>query len=189
MQEGQWVYLERDCDALMVPSAVPFTIPGGTEVQIVQALGGHITVNVRGNLARIDKNEIDALGMSPEDLPSNKKKPEGPLNIVEEQAVWGQLSTVFDPEIPVNIVSLGLVYCVEVLAQYDAHKKLIGNQVSVAMTLTAPGCGMGPVIIADAEAKIRELPSVTDVTIELVFDPPWERSRMSEEAKLELGMF
>ena len=189
MHEGQWVYLERDCDALMVPSAVPFTIPGGTEVQIVQALGGHITVNVRGNLARIDKNEVDALGMSLDDFPSNKKQPDGPLRVVDQHAVWAQLQTVFDPEIPVNIVALGLVYKVEVLAQYDADQKLLGNQVNIAMTLTAPGCGMGPVIVADAEAKIRDIPGVTEVNIELVFDPAWDRSMMSEEAKLELGMF
>lgn len=189
MHEGQWVYLERDCDALMVPSAVPFTIPGGTEVQIVQALGGHITVNVRGNLARIDKGDADALGLSAEDLPDKKKKPEGPLAIVEEDAVWAQLKTVYDPEIPVNIVALGLVYQVKVTPEYTEDHHLLGNNVHVQMTLTAPACGMGPVIVADAEAKIRDIPSVTDVNVELVFDPPWDRSMMSEEAKLELGMF
>lgn len=189
MHEGQWVYLERDCDALMVPSAVPFTIPGGTEVQIVQALGGHITVNVRGNLARIDKGEADALGIDIKDLPDVKKRPEGPLSVVDEAAVWEQLKTVYDPEIPVNIVALGLVYKVDVTALYNDEKKLMGNQVNVQMTLTAPACGMGPVIVADAESKIRDIDSVTDVTVELVFDPAWDRSMMSEEAKLELGMF
>lgn len=189
MHEGQWVYLERDCDALMVPSAVPFTIPGGTEVQIVQALGGHITVNVRGNLARIDKNEADALGVDIKDLPDTKKRPQGPLNVVDETAVWDQLKTVYDPEIPVNIAALGLVYEVKVTAKYNEDEKLIGNEVYIKMTLTAPGCGMGPVIVADAEAKVRDIDSVTDVTIELVFDPPWDREMMSEEAKLELGMF
>ena len=189
MREGQWVYLERDCEALMVPSAVPFSIPGGTEVQIVQALGGHITVNVRGNLARIDKGEADALGVSLEDIPDIKKRPEGPLSVVDEAAIWAQLKTVYDPEIPVNIAALGLVYNVEVLPKYNEDKKLIGNDVHIQMTLTAPGCGMGPVIIADVESKVRDIDSVTDVTVELVFDPPWDRSMMSEEAKLELGMF
>lgn len=189
MHEGQWVYLERDCEALMVPSAVPFSIPGGTEVQIVQFLGGHITVNVRGNLARIDKSEADALGVSLENMPDTKKKPEGPIELVDESAVWEQLKTVFDPEIPVNIAALGLVYEVKVTPKYNADEKLIGNDVYIKMTLTAPGCGMGPVIVADAEAKVRDIDSVTDVTVELVFDPPWNRDMMSEEAKLELGMF
>ncbi len=189
MHEGQWVYLERDCDALMVPSAVPFTIPGGTEVQIVQALGGHITVNVRGNLARIDKGDADALGVSLDDVSDAKKHPEGPLSLVNEEEVWSQLKTVYDPEIPVNIVALGLVYHVKVSSQYNAEQKLIANLVDVQMTLTAPACGMGPVIVADAEAKIRDISSVTDVNIELVFDPPWDKAMMSEEAKLELGMF
>jgi probable FeS assembly SUF system protein SufT len=189
MREGQWVYLERDCEALMVPSAVPFSIPGGTEVQIVQALGGHITVNVRGNLARIDKGEADALGVSLGDIPDIKKRPEGPLSVVDEAAIWAQLKTVYDPEIPVNIAALGLVYNVEVLPKYNQDKKLIGNNVHIQMTLTAPGCGMGPVIIADVESKVRDIDSVTDVAVELVFDPPWDRSMMSEEAKLELGMF
>lgn len=189
MHEGQWVYLERDCDALMVPSAVPFTIPGGTEVQIVQALGGHITVNVRGNLARIDKGDADALGLSLNDMADTKKQPQGPLTLVHEEEVWAQLKTVYDPEIPVNIVALGLVYQVRVMALYDETEKLIGNEVKVSMTLTAPACGMGPVIVADAEAKIRDIACVTDVHVELVFDPPWDRDMMSEEAKLELGMF
>lgn len=189
MHEGQWVYLERDCEALMVPSAVPFSIPGGTEVQIVQALGGHITVNVRGNLARIDKGEADALGIDIANLPDVKKHPEGPLSVVDEAAVWDQLKTVYDPEIPVNIAALGLVYKVEVHPKYNSEEKLIGNDVFIQMTLTAPGCGMGPVIVADAESKVRDIDSVTDVTVELVFDPPWDRSMMSEEAKLELGMF
>jgi probable FeS assembly SUF system protein SufT len=189
MHEGQWVYLERDCDALMVPSAVPFTIPGGTEVQIVQALGGHITVNVRGNLARIDKGDADALGVSIDEFPDSKKRPEGPISVVDADAIWAQLKTVYDPEIPVNIAALGLVYNVEILPKYNEDKKLIGNDVHIQMTLTAPGCGMGPVIISDVESKVRDIDSVTDVTVELVFDPPWDRSMMSEEAKLELGMF
>jgi probable FeS assembly SUF system protein SufT len=188
MHEGDWVYLERDCDALMVPSAVPFSIPGGTEVQIVQLLGGHVTVNVRGNLARIDKGDADALGLDVDAIKATKQKPEGPLVPVPEDEVWGQLKTVYDPEIPTNIVALGLVYSVRVEQQY-ADDALIGNTVFIEMTLTAPGCGMGPVIVSDAEAKVREIDSVTDVQISLVFDPPWDRDKMSEEAKLELGLF
>jgi len=188
MHEGEWVYLERDCDALMVPSAVPFSIPGGTEVQIVQLLGGHVTVNVRGNLARIDKSDADALGIDTSKLNTNKEKPEGPLILVEENDVWAQLKTVYDPEIPTNIVALGLVYSVRVEPQYE-KEVLVGNTVLIDMTLTAPGCGMGPIIVSDAEAKVREIASVTDVKISLVFDPPWDRDKMSEEAKLELGLF
>lgn len=188
MHEGEWVYLERDCDALMVPSAVPFSIPGGTEVQIVQLLGGHVTVNVRGNLARIDKSDADALGIDTSHLHDHKEKPEGPLLPVAEDDVWQKLKSVYDPEIPTNVVALGLVYSVRVEPQYE-NDTLIGNTVSIEMTLTAPGCGMGPIIVSDAESKVREIPSVTDVHISLVFDPPWDRDKMSEEAKLELGLF
>ena len=188
MHEGEWVYLERDCEALMVPSAVPFSIPGGTEVQIVQTLGGHVTVNVRGNLARIDQSDANALGLNL-DSADSKNKPAGPVLSVAEDEVWTQLKTVYDPEIPVNIVALGLVYKIEIKPVHDQQQELIGNQVNIEMTLTAPGCGMGPVIVADVEAKAREIASVTDVIVELVFDPPWDRSMMSEEAQLELGLF
>lgn len=200
MHEGEWVYLERDCEALMVPSAVPFSIPGGTEVQIVQALGGHVTVNVRGNLARIDKSDADALGLDLAAEDDSKNAPAGPVLPVTEDEIWAQLKTVYDPEIPVNIVALGLIYKVEVKPVYstsvdaetkdqEAAQELIGNEVHIEMTLTAPGCGMGPVIVSDVESKSRQIISVTDVLVELVFDPPWDKSMMSEEAQLELGMF
>ncbi len=157
MHEGEWVYLERDCDALMVPSAVPFSIPGGTEVQIVQLLGGHVTVNVRGNLARIDKSDADALGIDTSQLNTHKEKPEGPLILVEENDVWAQLKTVYDPEIPTNIVALGLVYSVRVEPQYE-QDVLVGNTVLIDMTLTAPGCGMGPIIACFNICKISASP-------------------------------
>lgn len=200
MHEGEWVYLERDCEALMVPSAVPFSIPGGTEVQIVQALGGHVTVNVRGNLARIDKSDADALGLDLAAEDDSKNAPTGPVLPVTEDEIWAQLKTVYDPEIPVDIVALGLIYKVEVKPVYSASvdtdaedqetgQELIGNEVHIEMTLTAPGCGMGPVIVSDVESKSREIVSVTDVLVELVFDPPWDKSMMSEEAQLELGLF
>jgi probable FeS assembly SUF system protein SufT len=189
MLEGKWVFLERDCEALMVPSAVPFSIPGGTEVQIVQALGGHLTVNVRGNLARIDKSDADALGVDIEANTVTKQQPQGPISEVAEDVIWAQLKTVYDPEIPVNIVALGLIYKVKVKPQFDGEENIIANEAQIEMTLTAPGCGMGPVIIADVEAKAREIPSITDVKVELVFDPPWDREMMSEEARLELGLF
>lgn len=190
MTSARWVILDRDCEALLIPTAVPMTIPAGTELQIIQTLGGHITANVHGNLLRIDKSDADALGIDPESLEEAKPaERDGPLILVEEDAVWAQLKTVYDPEIPVNIVDLGLIYSVKVQPHYDSAEALIGNKVTVEMTLTAPGCGMGPVIVDDAKAKIYKVPSVTEVEINLVFDPPWDRTMMSESAQLELGLF
>jgi probable FeS assembly SUF system protein SufT len=173
------IILSRDCVAMMVPSGARIFLHEGTEVTITQALGNAFTVNIYGNLARIDSKDADALGKEIEspldDLPTDANM---------EDRVWAMLRTVFDPEIPVNIVDLGLVYTCSV-GQIDETQ----YDVSITMTLTAPGCGMGPVIAADAEAKILSLPEVIEVSVDVIFEPPWERSMMSETAKLELGMF
>lgn len=170
--------LNRDCTALMVPSGARILLHEGTEVTITQALGNSFTVNVYGNLARIDANDADALG----------KEVRRPLDDLAEDAtledkVWTQLKTVFDPEIPVNIVDLGLVYSSEITQREDGS-----HVVWISMTLTAPGCGMGPVIAADAREKVLVIDGVSEVDVELVFDPPWEQSMMSEAAQLELGL-
>lgn len=173
------VILSRDCMALMVPSGARIMLHEGTEVTITQALGNAFTVNIYGNLARIESKDADALGKEVKDPLQDLA-----TDATVEERVWSVLKTVYDPEIPVNIVDLGLVYTCQV-------NELPNNQcgVVITMTLTAPGCGMGPVIAEDAKQKILKLPEVTDASVEIVFDPPWDRSMMSDVAKLELGMF
>ena len=175
------IVLERDTDAVLIPAGTPVRIPGGTEVTITQALGGTFTVFVNGNLARIDGQDADALGLEVEAKSAQPKTADGP---VDENAVWAQMKTVYDPEIPVDIVELGLIYEMKV-APTDAG----GNRVDITMTLTAAGCGMGDYIKQDVEQKVASVPNVTDVHVEMTFDPPWDRSRMSDTAKLALGMY
>lgn len=180
MLEKEIIVLSRDCTALLVPSGARIMLHVGTEVTITQSLGNSYTVAVYGNLARIDGKDADALG----------KTPTNPLDALPadasiEDQVWLQLKSVYDPEIPVNIVDLGLVY------QCDIQPDLTDNtgyHVKIEMTLTAPGCGMGPVIAHDAKQKILSIPSIKTAEIDIVFDPPWDQSRMSDAAKLELGM-
>jgi probable FeS assembly SUF system protein SufT len=174
------IILNRDVDALLIPSGARIYLQCGTEVTITQSLGGSFTVNIYGNLARIDGKDADALGKPPPKQFSEQELE----NTSIEDLVWSQMQTCYDPEIPVNIVDLGLVY--------DCQVKEITEkcyQVNVKMTLTAPGCGMGPTIAAEVKAKIESIPYVQSAEIELVFDPPWNYSMMSEAAKLELGMF
>lgn len=179
MTNNEIIILKRDTMARMVPAGAMIMLHEGTQVRITQSLGNTFTVDVFGNLARIDGKDADALGkeiVNPmDDLPEDA---------TTEDKVWSQLQTVFDPEIPVNIVDLGLVYTCSVQPKED------GNfHVNITMTLTAPGCGMGPVIAEDAKHKILVIPEVSETNIEIVFEPPWDRSMMSETAKLELGLF
>lgn len=174
------VILERDCDAVLIPAGQLVRIPGGTEVVITQALGGTFTVFVNGNLARIEAKDADALGIEVETTEAVSKTADGP---VDEQEVWTQLKTCYDPEIPVDIVELGLIYGVEIEPLEGA------NRVKVTMTLTAPGCGMGEYLKADVEQKVQSVKNVTETEVELTFDPPWDRDRMSDAAKLALGMY
>lgn len=167
----------RECDALLIPSGIKVTIQKGSLVMITQALGNAYTVYVNGNLARVAGKDGDALGMvilHEEDV--------NQLAGTLEDKVWAVLRSCFDPEIPVNVVDLGLVYACHVLPQEQ------GNAVAIKMTLTAAGCGMGPVLVADIEQKVRAIHGVSEVKVELVFDPPWSRNRMSDVAKLQLGM-
>jgi len=163
----------RDCEALLIPSGVKISIQKGSLVTITQALGNSYTVYINGNLARVPGKDGDALGLIIYDeLDANDFVGSA------EDKVWEVLKTCFDPEIPVNVVDLGLVY----------ECRVEDNAVSIKMTLTAAGCGMGPVLVADIEEKVRGIREVTDVSVELVFDPPWNRSMMSDVAKLQLGM-
>ena len=167
----------REVKARKVPSGEPKVIPKGEFVNITQDLGGNYTVTWQGNMLRIDGTDGDAIGRKPEKLdfeaPADGK--------ISEQQVWDALETIYDPEIPINLVSLGLIYKVEV--DQDAH------QVNIDMTLTAPGCGMGPVLVGDVEYRVSLVPFVNNVKVNLVFDPPWSREMMSEEAQLEAGVF
>lgn len=174
------ISLSRDCDAIQIPSGNPIVLPKGMEVIITQSLGGTYTVATPGGLARIELKDGDALGLDPAATPDTQKtKVEGST----EEAVWTQLKTVFDPEIPVNVVDLGLIYDCKV-----DRKESGQNSVLVRMTLTAPGCGMGPAIAADARQKILSIEGIEDAEVELVWDPPWSQSMISEEGRMKLGL-
>ena len=185
-QQGSELKLARDIDAIQIPSGDSFTLPAGTKIIITQSLGGTYTVATDQGLARISEKDSDALGIhkDTESQPATDKVNSGKDVGGEayKAAVWEQLKTVFDPEIPVNIVDLGLVYDCNV---NDADGK---QSASVKMTLTAPGCGMGPTIAADAQSKIMTINGIDDAKVELVWDPPWNQEMISEEGKMKLGM-
>jgi probable FeS assembly SUF system protein SufT len=179
--ENEPVVIFRDVRAVMVPAGAEVTLKTGQAGYITQALGGSFTLYVDGNLFRIAGEDADAIGKEV------VKTPELPPNATEEdilKAVWAQLRTCYDPEIPINIVDLGLVY--ECAVKPNEHG---ARTVEVKMTLTAPGCGMGEILIDDAKDKIERIPTVQEARVELVFDPPWDQSMMSEAARLQTGMF
>lgn len=176
--ERRLIPVTRAVAARLVPTGDPLEIPAGVFVTLTQSLGGTYTVIHQGNMARIDALDADALGFTVETI-DFAGPPDGG-NEINPADIDTALASVFDPEIPVNIVDLGLVYNTEIRA---------GNTVSVTMTLTAPGCGMGEVLVQDVERRLLQAPNVHAVTVELVFDPPWNRDMMSEEAQLELGLF
>ena len=183
MTSGKMITTTRDIDAILIPLGTPVIIPANAQVAITQELGGTYTVNVNGNLARVEGKDADALGMI-EEAPAEQiemAQAEGPVN---EEELWNVLKTCYDPEIPVNIVDLGLVYDCHVVDTDEGT-----NHVEVVMTLTAPGCGMGPFIVDDVRQKVLSVANVNDVHVELVFEPPWDRHMMSDEARLHLGMF
>ncbi len=173
------ITLTRDCDAIQIPSGNIIVLPIGTSVIITQSLGGTYTVATQAGLARIDEKDIDALGIDPSEVATEKKAVEGSL----EESIWNQLKTVFDPEIPVNVVDLGLIYDCG-MEKDDAGQ----NVVRIKMTLTAPGCGMGPTIAADARQKVLILDGVDEATVDLVWDPPWNQSMISEAGRMKLGL-
>jgi probable FeS assembly SUF system protein SufT len=165
---------------VLVPQGERVTLPAGSVGYITQALGGSFTVFVEGNLFRIDGKDADAIG----------KEPPEPLAVANaedddeiERLAWQQLRTCFDPEIPVDIVELGLVYRCDVQRLADGQR-----QISIDMTLTAPGCGMGEFLVEDVRSKLERIPTVIGADVELVFDPPWNQSMMSEAARLQTGM-
>lgn len=180
MQNVTSVELSRDCDAVQIPHGSAVVLPKGTSVDITQTLGGTFTVHAHGGLYRIAGQDADAIGMQ---RPTEEKKASsGPIDVDEKQ-VWEILRSCYDPEIPVNIVDLGLVYDL-------AIDKLPSGQsrVNVKMTLTAPGCGMGGVIAGDAQQKILALDGVEEANVEVVWDPPWHQSMISEQGRRILGL-
>jgi probable FeS assembly SUF system protein SufT len=178
MISSKQITLRRDCDSVEIPSGARKTLSAGIPLRIMQARGGSYTVATDfGAMYRIDGKDADALGLS--SSPATAAGPAGPLT---EQMVLDRLKSIFDPEIPVNIVDLGLVYSC-VIAPLEQG----GNRIDVRMTMTAPGCGMGNVLKADVENKLAQLPEVSEVHVEIVFDPPWHAGLMSEAAKLQLG--
>ncbi len=175
------VELARDCEAVRIPAGESIILPAGTPVDITQTLGGTYTVHAQGGLFRIAAKDADALGL--EATPSPSLKSAALAAELSEELIWSTLRSCFDPEIPVNIVDLGLVYDMHVDRAADGK-----NSVSVKMTLTAPGCGMGGVIAGDAQQKILALPGVDEAVVEIVWDPPWHHSMISEQGKKVLGL-
>ena len=178
----QEIQLTREVNAIQIPSGDSVVLPAGTAVFITQRLGGTFTVATSQGLARISSSDSDALGIDMEEEAKKRVEAEKLKDAPVEDQVWAQLKSVYDPEIPVDIVNLGLVY--DCIVEEEDGK----NVVSVKMTLTAPGCGMGPVIAADAQAKIMTIDGIDDARVELVWDPPWNQEMISEEGKMKLGM-
>ena len=171
----------RDCEATQIPQGNSVVIPRGTTVIITQALGGTYTVLTEGGyMLRIESKDADAIGRTPEAV-SDTDKDGKPLSLKDR--IWAQLKTIYDPEIPVNIVELGLIYYCEASPREEGD----GYHVYIEMTLTAPGCGMGPVLQKDVEKKIASVEGVRSAEVKIVFEPQWDQSRMSEAARLQLG--
>lgn len=184
MQAHEPISLLRDCEAILIPSGTPLLLPKDSVVYVTQALGGSYTVNINGNLARIAQKDADVLGFETgTDALADAAKPrkDGAIN---EDLVWDQLRTCYDPEIPINIVDLGLIYDCAITPLEDG-----GNRVDIMMTLTAPGCGMGQFLADDVRGKVLSVPNVSEVNVDLTFDPPWDQSMMSEAARLETGLY
>jgi probable FeS assembly SUF system protein SufT len=178
MDDNNFIKISKDCDAVLIPSGDPIILKKGTPVKITQSLGGNYTLYVNGNLVKLDGKDAKAIG--------KKDSTESDVTYAkdfDEKLIWEQLKTCYDPEIPVNVVDLGLIYDLQ-------YENLTEEEyyVKIKMTLTAPGCGMGPAIAADVEQKVKGLHFVKDVLVELVWDPIWNQDMMTEEAQLKLGM-
>jgi probable FeS assembly SUF system protein SufT len=177
----EMIDLTRECVVIIIPDGTEITLPAGTSVRIMQSLGGTFTVKTEcGQMVRINAADADAIG---QELESPNIANSIEQNKSVEEQVWGQLETCYDPEIPANIVDLGLVYFCEVKLLEDASYAVL-----IRFTLTAPGCGMGPVLKSDISEKIKTILAVSELDIETTFDPPWDQSRMSEAAKLQLNL-
>ena len=181
MSSDEQVTLVRDVEAAIIPVGDRVTLKQGEQAYITQTLGGSYTVIVNGNTFRIEGKDADALGLEVAAKPAGTGAPVTQEHL--EKEVWNQLRSCYDPEIPVNIVDLGLIYDCHITPQAGG-----GHRVDVKMTLTAPGCGMGPMLAQDVQNKVLGLEGVEDVAVELVWDPPWNQGMMTEQAKLQLGL-
>lgn len=185
MTTNEPIILARDVEASVVPMGTKVTLQKGEQARITQSLGGSYTVIVQGNMFRIDGKDGDALGVEAPVTPSSA----GPGRVASpeqlEKEIWQAMRTCYDPEIPVNVVDLGLIYDCKVSPLADAS----GHQANVKMTLTAPGCGMGPVLAQDVQNKLLSIEGIDEANVELVWDPPWNQGMMTEEAKLQLGLY
>ncbi|HTL17304.1 MAG TPA: putative Fe-S cluster assembly protein SufT [Patescibacteria group bacterium] len=181
MNSSDPIALSRDVEAAVIPVGTKVTLQKGEQAYITQSLGGSYTVVVNGNMFRIEGKDADALGITATAKPESSGAPISQEGL--EKEIWNQLRSCYDPEIPVNIVDLGLIYDCH-LAPLDAST----YRVDVKMTLTAPGCGMGPMLAQDVQNKLLGLEGVDDVAVELVWDPPWNQAMMTEAAKLQLGL-
>lgn len=174
----QFTFTRRDVMATRIPQGDPFPIPADTEVVVVQMLGGNFTVETPdGRLLRIDSRDAEAIGLEGE-VPAPDEVHQGP---VDRELVLDKLRTVFDPEIPINVVDLGLIYGCDLIEKPD------GTRVEIRMSMTAPGCGMGDVLREDVKAKLDGVAGISEIDVEIVWEPPWDSSRMSDAAKLQLG--
>ena len=172
----------RETEVILIPDGFPQLLPEGTRGWVTQVLGGNYTVQLEtGRLVRVSSADADAIGKDDQESARSCIDPDAPLS---EPIVWAALRSCYDPEIPLNIVELGLIYGMELEEREGGD-----TDVAITMTLTAPGCGMGQILADDVEAKVRALSGVGEVRVELTFDPPWSPERMSEEGRLELGMF
>ena len=171
------IVLKRECEATTIPFGGVQTLAAGSRLRILQSLGGTYTVtNDRGEMLRIEARDADALGLENEQATASEP------STFSEDLVWNAMKTVYDPEIPVNIVDLGLIYACRITP--GEH----GKSIDIEMSMTAPGCGMGDVLKSDIQRRLAELPEVESVRVEVVFDPPWHPGRMSQAAKLQLGL-
>jgi probable FeS assembly SUF system protein SufT len=184
MHENTEFNLSRDCETIEIPSGRKFTLEKGTQGVITQTLGGSYTIATPYGLSRISEKDLDALGLNKSQQQEPKEKTASATNgEVSEGDVWNQLRQCYDPEIPVNVVDLGLVYDCRLIKKNDG-----GTRVEVKMTLTAPGCGMGPAIAHDAQSKILSIDGVDEADVQLVWDPPWNQNMISEAGRMKLGM-
>ena len=174
--------LLRDCNAVKIPEGITGVLKKGNEVRITQALGGSLTVEYHGNLYKIRSEDCDAI-LEDHDIPTSPSDKQNEEKETAVDDVWEILRTCYDPEIPINIVELGLIY------RCEMYKKADKINIEIDMTLTAPGCGMGPFIVDEVQTKISALPNIDVVSVDLVFDPPWNQEMMSDEARLQVGLY
>ena len=179
--DNEKIILSRDCDATLIPFGNAFTLKKGDEVKITQALGGSYTIMARGSLFRIESKDEDAIG---KDIVKITKEQSEITGYATEEEIWEVLKTCYDPEIPVNMVDLGLIYSCELI-----NEKSGGTNIEIKMTLTAPGCGMGPMLVDEVKAKVNGVKNVKEVNVELVWEPQWSQDMMSESPKLDTGMY